>query len=36
MRLKGKFDEKLPIYTVFILDLEEPYKDLDKIKEAMK
>jgi len=36
MRLKGEFDEKSPIYTVFILDLEEPYKDLDKIKEVMK
>ena len=32
MRLKGEFDEKSPIYTVFILDLEELHKDLDKIK----
>ncbi len=36
MRLKGKFDEKSPIYTVFIIDLEELHKDLDKIKEVMK
>ncbi len=35
-RLEGKFDENLPLYTVLILDLECPHKEIDKIREKLK
>jgi len=36
LRLKGEFDEKSPIYTSFILDLEAPHEEINKIQKIIR